>query len=87
MQFIKIFIKILQFIQINEYERLTSTNYILDIGSTYAKEWKATIDDCGDESRYIYVSGDENLFTIRSNVSSMMTCPQLSNNTDSIPGT
>lgn len=60
--------------------------FALDIGSSYATEWKATIDDCGDESRYIYVSGDENLFTIRSNVSSMMTtCPQLSNTTDSIP--
>ncbi|XP_065931855.1 collagen alpha-3(VI) chain isoform X2 [Magallana gigas] len=60
--------------------------FALDIGSSYATEWKATIDDCGDESRYIYVSGDENLYTIRSNVTSMMTtCPQLSNNTNSIP--
>lgn len=60
--------------------------FALDIGSSYATEWKATIDDCGDESRYIYVSGDENLYTIRNNVTSMMTtCPQLLNNTNSIP--
>lgn len=87
MQFIKC-LNFIQFVKIDAYERLINTKYIIDIGSSYATEWKATIDDCGDESRYIYVSGDENLFTIRSNVTSMMTtCPQLSNNTDSIPST
>lgn len=30
------------------------------------------IDDCGDELRYIYVFGDENLYIIRSNVILMM---------------